>query len=76
MCCLIVPTAYNLRNYQNERLNSTTYIRGKGLGKESVLRMMTFAVDNFKIHTFRVKIGELNQGFKEISYSKIFNEMI
>ncbi|XP_006342269.1 N-acetyltransferase 9-like protein [Solanum tuberosum] len=58
--------------------------RGKGLGKESVLVMMTFAVDNFKIHTFRVKIGELNQaslslfqklGFNETSYSKIFNEM-
>ncbi|KAL3337648.1 hypothetical protein AABB24_029995 [Solanum stoloniferum] len=58
--------------------------RGKGLGKESVLMMMTFAVDNFKIHTFRVKIGELNQtslslfqklGFSETSYSKIFNEM-
>ncbi|KAK4716422.1 hypothetical protein R3W88_014760 [Solanum pinnatisectum] len=58
--------------------------RGKGLGKESVLMMMTFAVDNFKIHTFRVKIGELNQaslslfqklGFNETSYSKIFNEM-
>ncbi|KAG5606678.1 hypothetical protein H5410_028170 [Solanum commersonii] len=58
--------------------------RGKGLGKESVLMMMTFAVDNFKIHTFHVKIGELNQaslslfqklGFNETSYSKIFNEM-
>ncbi|XP_049359218.1 uncharacterized protein LOC125823898 [Solanum verrucosum] len=58
--------------------------RGKGLGKESVLMMMTFAVDNLKIHTFRVKIGELNQaslslfqklGFNETSYSKIFNEM-
>ncbi|XP_015076705.1 N-acetyltransferase 9-like protein [Solanum pennellii] len=58
--------------------------RGKGLGKESVLMMMTFAFDNFKIHTFRVKIGELNHaslslfkklGFKETSYSKIFNEM-
>ncbi|XP_075084019.1 GCN5-related N-acetyltransferase 9-like isoform X1 [Nicotiana tabacum] len=58
--------------------------RGKGLGKESVLMMMAFAVDNFKIHTFCVKIGELNQaslglfqnlGFKETSYSKIFNEM-
>ncbi|PHT50087.1 N-acetyltransferase 9 [Capsicum baccatum] len=58
--------------------------RGKGLGKESVLMMMTFAVDNFKIHTFRAKIGELNQsslslfqklGFKETSYSEIFNEM-
>ncbi|KAM3305889.1 N-acetyltransferase 9-like protein isoform X1 [Capsicum chacoense] len=58
--------------------------RGKGLGKESVLMMMTFAVDNFKIHTFRAKIGELNQsslslfqklGFEETSYSEIFNEM-
>lgn len=58
--------------------------RGKGLGKESVLMMMTFAVDNFKIHTFRSKIGELNQaslslfqklGFKKTSYSEIFNEM-
>lgn len=58
--------------------------RGKGLGKESVLVMMTFAVDNFKIHAFRAKIGELNQaslslfqklGFKKTSYSEIFNEM-
>ncbi|KAF3639167.1 N-acetyltransferase 9 [Capsicum annuum] len=58
--------------------------RGKGLGKESVLMMMTFAVDNFKIHTFCAKIGELNQsslslfqklGFEETSYSEIFNEM-
>lgn len=58
--------------------------RGKGLGKEAVLVMMTFAVDNFKIHTFRAKIGELNQaslslfqklGFKKTSYSEIFNEM-
>ncbi|KAF7141426.1 hypothetical protein RHSIM_Rhsim06G0172900 [Rhododendron simsii] len=35
--------------------------RGKGLGKESVLMMMAFAVENFSIHIFRAKIGESNE---------------
>ncbi|XP_048138771.1 N-acetyltransferase 9-like protein isoform X2 [Rhodamnia argentea] len=35
--------------------------RGKGLGKESVLMMMAFAIKNFGIHTFRAKIGESNR---------------
>uniref|UniRef100_A0A9I9DVG4 N-acetyltransferase domain-containing protein n=1 Tax=Cucumis melo TaxID=3656 RepID=A0A9I9DVG4_CUCME len=41
--------------------------RGKGLGKESVLMMMAFAVKNLGIHTFR--------GFEETSYSEIFKEV-
>lgn len=34
--------------------------RGKGLGKESVLMMMAYAVQNFRIHVFRAKIGASN----------------
>lgn len=58
--------------------------RGKGLGKESVLMMMTFAVQNLGINIFRAKIGESNKasislfqnlGFKENSYSEIFKEI-
>ncbi|KAM7498410.1 hypothetical protein LguiA_022824 [Lonicera macranthoides] len=58
--------------------------RGKGLGKKAVLMMMNFAVENFGIHSFRVKIGESNEaslnlfrklGFKESSYSEIFKEV-
>ncbi|KAL6999938.1 GCN5-related N-acetyltransferase 9 [Sarracenia purpurea var. burkii] len=58
--------------------------RGKGLGKEAVLLMMTFAVENFAIHIFRAKIGEYNEaslslfqklGFKEVSHSQIFKEV-
>ncbi|GAV74597.1 Acetyltransf_3 domain-containing protein [Cephalotus follicularis] len=58
--------------------------RGKGLGKESVLMMMAYAVENLGIHVFRVKIGESNGaslnlflklGFKEASYSEIFKEV-
>ncbi|XP_042490590.1 N-acetyltransferase 9-like protein isoform X2 [Macadamia integrifolia] len=33
---------------------------GKGLGEESILMVMTFAVENFGIHIFRVKMGESN----------------
>ncbi|CAK9133344.1 unnamed protein product [Ilex paraguariensis] len=58
--------------------------RGKGLGKESILMMMAFAIENFGIHIFRVKIGESNEasltlfrklGFMEASYSEIFKEV-
>ncbi|KAL9243993.1 hypothetical protein vseg_017816 [Gypsophila vaccaria] len=57
--------------------------RGKGLGKEAVLMMMTFAVENLAIHTLRVKIGESNQpslhmfrklGFKDAVFSEVFKE--
>ncbi|KAK4577086.1 hypothetical protein RGQ29_027550 [Quercus rubra] len=58
--------------------------RGKGLGKESVLLMMAFAVASLGIHIFRAKIGESNGasltlfrklGFEEASYSEIFKEV-
>jgi RimJ/RimL family protein N-acetyltransferase len=58
--------------------------RGKGLGKEAVLMMMAFAVENYSIHVFRAKIGESNEasrllfqklGLKEVSYSEIFKEV-
>ncbi|XP_059452797.1 GCN5-related N-acetyltransferase 9 [Corylus avellana] len=58
--------------------------RGKGLGKESVLIMMAFAVENLGIHIFRSKIGDSNGasltlfqklGFEETSYSEIFKEV-
>ncbi|BFG25980.1 hypothetical protein CerSpe_122540 [Prunus speciosa] len=58
--------------------------RGKGLGKESALMMMAFAVENLGIHIFHAKIGELNGaslslfrklGFEETSYSEIFKEV-
>ncbi|KAL9994346.1 putative transcription regulator GNAT family [Helianthus debilis subsp. tardiflorus] len=35
--------------------------RGKGLGKESVLMMLAFAIENHKINTFRAKIGDSNE---------------
>ncbi|KAL4588934.1 hypothetical protein LXL04_001834 [Taraxacum kok-saghyz] len=58
--------------------------RGKGLGKESVLMMTVFAIENHKINTFRAKIGDSNEaslnmfrklGFKEVSHSEIFKEV-
>ncbi|KDP29890.1 hypothetical protein JCGZ_18459 [Jatropha curcas] len=58
--------------------------RGKGLGKESVLMMMAYAIQNIGIHLFRAKIGESNGtslnmfrklGFQEVSYSEIFKEV-
>ncbi|XP_021661059.2 GCN5-related N-acetyltransferase 9 isoform X2 [Hevea brasiliensis] len=58
--------------------------RGKGLGKESVLMMMAYAIQNLGIHIFRAKIGELNGaslnlfhklGFEKASYSEIFKEV-
>ncbi|KAK9285975.1 hypothetical protein L1049_025177 [Liquidambar formosana] len=58
--------------------------RGKGLGKESILMMMAFAIENLGIHIFRAKIGESNgaslnlfrkMGFEEVSYSEIFKEV-
>ncbi|CAO2814244.1 unnamed protein product [Amaranthus hypochondriacus] len=57
--------------------------RGKGLGKEAVMMMMAFSVENLGIHTFRAKIGESNQasldlfhklGFQDSSFSAIFKE--
>ncbi|KAJ8434098.1 hypothetical protein Cgig2_005777 [Carnegiea gigantea] len=63
---------------------SSGHSRGKGLGKESVLMMMAFAVETLGIHTFCAKIGESNQasldmfgklGFKEVSFSDIFKEV-
>ncbi|KVH93184.1 Acyl-CoA N-acyltransferase [Cynara cardunculus var. scolymus] len=35
--------------------------RGKGLGMESILMMMVFAIDNHKISCFRAKIGDSNE---------------
>ncbi|KAI3815115.1 hypothetical protein L1987_14771 [Smallanthus sonchifolius] len=58
--------------------------RGKGLGMESVLMMLVFAIENNKINTFRAKIGDSNEaslnmfhklGFKEVSHSEIFKEV-
>ncbi|XP_062107241.1 GCN5-related N-acetyltransferase 9 [Humulus lupulus] len=58
--------------------------RGKGIGKESVLIMMAFAIKNLGIHIFRAKIGDSNTpsltmfrklGFEEISHSEIFQEV-
>ncbi|CAH9135831.1 unnamed protein product [Cuscuta epithymum] len=58
--------------------------RGKGLGKETVLLMMAFAVRNFGVKNFRAKIGESNKaslslfqklGFAQTSYSQIFSEV-
>ncbi|VVB05499.1 unnamed protein product [Arabis nemorensis] len=58
--------------------------RGKGLGKESVLMMMAYAVKNLEIHKFTAKIGDSNTaslslfrklGFEESSYSSIFKEV-
>ncbi|KAF9611229.1 hypothetical protein IFM89_027779 [Coptis chinensis] len=57
--------------------------RGKGLGKEATLMMMTFAIQKLGIQSFRAKIGESNTksltlfrklGFEESSYSKAFKE--
>ncbi|KAA8526578.1 hypothetical protein F0562_008219 [Nyssa sinensis] len=46
--------------------------RGKGLGKESVLMMMAFAVENYGINIFRAKIGESNEAslnmFRKIGF--------
>ncbi|XP_072982712.1 GCN5-related N-acetyltransferase 9 [Typha latifolia] len=58
--------------------------RGKGLGEESVLMMMVYAVETYGIQTFRVKIGESNTsslklfrklGFLDSSYSEVFKEV-
>ncbi|KAD2394403.1 hypothetical protein E3N88_41380 [Mikania micrantha] len=58
--------------------------RGKGIGMESVLMMLVFAIENHKINTFRAKIGDSNEaslrmfnklGFKEVSHSEIFKEV-
>ncbi|XP_047336674.1 N-acetyltransferase 9-like protein [Impatiens glandulifera] len=58
--------------------------RGKGLGKEAVVMMMEFAVENMGIHVFSTKIGDLNEasihmfqklGFEEVSHSHVFKEV-
>ncbi|XP_048435199.1 N-acetyltransferase 9-like protein isoform X2 [Pyrus x bretschneideri] len=58
--------------------------RGQGLGKESALMMMVFAIENLGIHVFRAKIGDQNGaslslfwklGFEETSHSEIFKEV-
>nr|XP_027078475.1 N-acetyltransferase 9-like protein isoform X5 [Coffea arabica] len=67
-----------------EIMIAETKSRGKGLGKESVLMMMAFAVENFGIHLFRAKIGDSNRasislfqklGFEKTSHSEIFQEV-
>ncbi|KAJ4751300.1 N-acetyltransferase 9-like protein [Rhynchospora pubera] len=45
--------------------------RGKGLGEESVLLMMEFAVEFYSIQTFCVKIGESNT-----SSLKLFRKLV
>ncbi|KAF8776173.1 hypothetical protein HU200_003865 [Digitaria exilis] len=58
--------------------------RGRGIGQEAILLMMTFAVEKYGIHTFRAKISESNTaslklfrklGFKGASYSSVFKEV-
>ncbi|XXG44835.1 hypothetical protein AAC387_Pa02g0080 [Persea americana] len=58
--------------------------RGKGLGEESILMMMTFAVENCGIQTFCAKIAESNTaslnlfrklGFEDVAYSEVFKEI-
>ncbi|XP_024009631.1 N-acetyltransferase 9-like protein isoform X2 [Eutrema salsugineum] len=58
--------------------------RGKGIGKESVLMMMAYAIKNLEIHKFTAKIGDSNTaslslfrklGFEDSSYSGIFKEV-
>jgi RimJ/RimL family protein N-acetyltransferase len=39
---------------------ASCYSRGKGLGQEVILMMMTFAVEKYRIHTFRAKISDSN----------------
>ena len=45
--------------------------RGKGLGKEAVMMMMAFAVENLGIHTFRAKIGESNQASLDLFHKLV-----
>ncbi|XP_054815377.1 uncharacterized protein LOC129315584 isoform X2 [Prosopis cineraria] len=58
--------------------------RGKGLGKETVVMMMAFAIEKLGINIFRAKIGESNAasltmfqklGFVQTSCSNIFKEV-
>ncbi|KAF7824902.1 N-acetyltransferase 9-like protein [Senna tora] len=58
--------------------------RGKGLGKETVMMMMAFAIEKLGINIFRAKIGESNEaslnmfqklGFVQTSFSNIFKEV-
>lgn len=66
-----------------EIMIAESHCRGKGLGEESVVTMMAFAVEKFGIHTFNVKIGQSNVpslnlfkklGFEEVAVSDIFKE--
>lgn len=47
------------------------YSRGKGLGKEAVMMMMAFSVENLGIHTFRAKIGESNQASLDLFHKLV-----
>lgn len=58
--------------------------RGNGLGKESVLLMIAFAVEHLAIHKFSAKIGDTNStslclfrslGFRDVAYSEVFKEV-
>ncbi|XP_057856665.2 GCN5-related N-acetyltransferase 9 isoform X4 [Cryptomeria japonica] len=58
--------------------------RGNGLGKESVLLMITFAVEHLAIYTFSAKIGDTNStslslfrslGFRDVAHSEVFKEV-
>eukprot|EP00250_Pteridium_aquilinum_P001125 c11332_g1_i2 orf=164-748(-) len=58
--------------------------RGKGLGREAVQLMMIYAIEHLNIAKFRAKIGNTNVaslhlfrslGFKDVSYSSVFNQV-
>ncbi|CAM0871761.1 unnamed protein product [Alopecurus aequalis] len=58
--------------------------RGRGLGQKVILMMMTFAVEKYRIHTFRAKISDSNTaslklfrklGFKDATYNAVFKEV-
>ncbi|KAG0464323.1 hypothetical protein HPP92_020392 [Vanilla planifolia] len=74
----------NLHSAEIEIMIAEPKSRGKGLGEESILMMMEFAVQNYSIKTFRAKIGESNIAslnlfhklkFKDASYSEVFKEV-
>ncbi|XP_038983321.1 N-acetyltransferase 9-like protein [Phoenix dactylifera] len=74
----------DLQTAEIEIMIAETKSRGKGLGEESVLLMMAFAVENYGIQKFRAKIGDSNTaslnlfrklGFADASYSEVFKEV-